>query len=278
MNILRALTRVRNGLRQFSTTPTAPALTAVEDVGTVRTITLNNPKKRNALSYAMLSELREHLLAAASSPAIKSVVIAHEGPVFSSGHDLKELTEETGMEYHKKVFDLCSTVMMLVQDIPVPVIACVNGLATAAGCQLVASCDIAIATTNSRFATPGVNVGLFCSTPAVAVARAVPRKVAAEMLFTGEPIDAETALQHGLLSRVVENDQLDTEVAKVTEKIGSVSKDVTAVGKACLYKQIAMNRNDAYHLAGQTMVDNLKMDDGREGINAFIQKRKPVWK
>lgn len=265
-----------------SGTASSPPQTVVSDVGAVRTITLNNPKKRNALSFAMLSELRSHLSGAATADAIKVVVIEHEGPVFSSGHDLKELTAEKGADFHWKVFDLCSEVMKLVQDTPVPVIAKVDGLATAAGCQLVASCDIAVATESSRFATPGVNVGLFCSTPAVAVARAVPRKVAAEMLFTGDPIDAETALRHGLLSKVVSggNDAaaLDEEVDRIASRIASVSRDVTRVGKACLYRQLEMERDDAYALAGRTMVDNLQMDDGKEGIRAFVEKRQPVWK
>lgn len=254
-------------------------LTLVEDIGSVRTITLNNVKKRNALSLAMLTELHGHLNHAASTSGIKAVVIGHEGPVFSSGHDLKELTAERGTDFHAQVFNLCSEVMKLVQDVPIPVIAKVDGLATAAGCQLVASCDIAIATEHSKFATPGVNVGLFCSTPAVAVARAVPRKVAAEMLFTGNPIDADLALRHGLLSRVVsDGDALEEQVDRITSRIVSVSRKVTQVGKTCLYRQLEMDRNEAYVLAGETMVNNLMLDDGKEGIRAFVEKRRPVWK
>jgi len=227
----------------------------------------------------MLSELYEHLNNTASSSGIKAVVIGHEGPVFSSGHDLKELTAERGTDFHAKVFHLCSEVMKLVQDVPIPVIAKVDGLATAAGCQLVASCDIAVATERSKFATPGVNVGLFCSTPAVAVARAVPRKVAAEMLFTGDPIDSDLALRHGLLSRVVaDGNALDEQVDRIASRIASVSRDVTRVGKACLYRQLEMDRNDAYVLAGDTMVNNLKLEDGKEGIRAFVEKRPPVWR
>lgn len=254
-------------------------LTVVEDKGAVRTISLNHAKKRNALSFAMLTELFQHLNDASSTSSIKVVVIGHEGPVFSSGHDLKELTAERGSDFHAKVFNLCSEVMKQVQDVPVPVIAKVNGLATAAGCQLVASCDMAVATERSKFATPGVNVGLFCSTPAVAVARSIPRKVAAEMLFTGDPIDAESALKHGLLSRVVSDaDALDDQVDRIANRIASVSREVTQVGKACLYRQLEMDRNEAYALAGQTMVDNLTLDDGKEGIRAFVEKRHPVWK
>jgi len=282
---LKASSCPSNASRSFASSTadsSSPApLTLVEDVGGIRNITLNNPRKRNALSLALLTELHGLLSAAAESRTVKVIVIGHEGPVFSSGHDLKELTRERGTEYHKKVFDLCSEVMKLVQDVPMPVIAKVDGLATAAGCQLVASCDISVATDSSRFATPGVNVGLFCSTPAVAVARAVPRKVAAEMLFTGDPIDAETALRHGLLSKVVSSSSsssLDEEVQRIASRIASVSRDVTRVGKQCLYRQLEMDRDEAYVLAGNTMVDNLKLDDGKEGIDAFVEKRKPVWK
>jgi len=274
------------GCASFSSSSSlSTPLTVVEDIGGIRNITLNNPKKRNALSLALLTELHQLLTEASESRTVKVVVIGHEGPVFSSGHDLKELTRQRGTEFHKEVFDMCSEVMKLVQDVPMPVIAKVNGLATAAGCQLVASCDIAVATDNSKFATPGVNVGLFCSTPAVAVARSVPRKVAAEMLFTGDPIDADTALRHGLLSKVVTSSSssssaaaLDEEVDRIASRIASVSRDVTRVGKQCLYRQLEMDRDEAYVLAGNTMVDNLKLDDGKEGIDAFVEKRKPVWK
>ncbi|XP_078275599.1 enoyl-CoA hydratase domain-containing protein 3, mitochondrial [Rhinoraja longicauda] len=167
--------------------------------------------------------------------------------------------------------------MSLLQDIPVPVIAKVNGLATAAGCQLVASCDMAVVSDTSRFATPGVTVGLFCSTPAVALGRAVPRKVALEMLFTGEPISAQDALQHGLVSRVVPEGRLDEETARIVGHICGASRSVVALGKATFYKQMAQDRSRAYQTTSQVMVDNLAMSDGQEGIEAFFQKRKPVW-
>ncbi|KAG2459908.1 US6NL protein, partial [Polypterus senegalus] len=184
-----------------------------------RDIILNNPKKRNALSLAMLNSLQADILHEADSSALRVIIISAEGPVFSSGHDLTELTSKQGPEHHKKIFETCAEVMNLIQDIPVPVIAKVNGTATAAGCQLVASCDIAVASNKSTFATPGVNVGLFCSTPAVALGRAVPRKVALEMLFTGAPISANDALLHGLVSKVVPEEKLEEETMKIVKMI-----------------------------------------------------------
>ncbi|XP_055509439.1 enoyl-CoA hydratase domain-containing protein 3, mitochondrial [Leucoraja erinacea] len=243
----------------------------------VRNIVLNNPRKRNALSLAMLESLRTDILHEAESHDLRVIVISAEGPVFCSGHDLKELTSATGGDHHARVFTVCSEVMSLLQDIPVPVIAKVNGLATAAGCQLVASCDMAVVSDTSRFATPGVTVGLFCSTPAVALGRAVPRKLALEMLFTGEPISAQDALWHGLVSRVVPEDRLDEETARIAGRICAASRAVVALGKATFYKQMAQDRNQAYRTASQVMVDNLAMTDGQEGIEAFFQKRKPVW-
>ncbi|GCB62616.1 hypothetical protein scyTo_0007260 [Scyliorhinus torazame] len=243
----------------------------------IRTIILNNPKKRNALSLTMLKSLRSDLLHEAESNDLRVIVISAEGPVFSSGHDLKELTSAKGWDHHAEVFAVCTEVMTLLQDIPVPVIAKVNGLATAAGCQLVASCDVAVVSDKSKFATPGVNVGVFCSTPAVAVGRSLPRKVTLEMLFTGEPISAHDALLHGLVSRVVPEDKLDEVTMKIAGKICETSRSVVALGKATFYKQMALNRNEAYQIAAQVMVDNLTLKDGQEGILSFIQKRKPVW-
>ncbi|XP_007933627.1 enoyl-CoA hydratase domain-containing protein 3, mitochondrial [Orycteropus afer afer] len=243
----------------------------------IRNIVLSNPKKRNALSLAMLKSLQTDILHDAESKDLKVIVISAEGPVFSSGHDLKELTDERGCDYHAEVFQTCSEVMMQVQSHPVPVIAMVNGLATAAGCQLVASCDIAVASDKSSFATPGVNIGLFCSTPGVALGRTVPRKVALEMLFTGEPISAKEALSHGLLSKVVPEEQLEEETMRIAKKIASMSRPVVSLGKAAFYKQLSQDLKTAYCLTSQTMVDNLGLEDGQEGIKAFIQKRKPIW-
>ncbi|XP_025044222.2 enoyl-CoA hydratase domain-containing protein 3, mitochondrial isoform X2 [Pelodiscus sinensis] len=242
-----------------------------------RHIILNNPKKRNALSLPMLKCLRDDILHDMESKALRVIIISAEGPVFSAGHDLKELSFEQDTKYLRDVFETCAEVMTLLQKLPVPVIAKVNGLATAAGCQLVASCDIAVASEKSRFATPGVNIGLFCSTPAVAVGRALPRKVALEMLFTGEPISAHDALLHGLLSRVVPEDKLEEETMKIARKICETSRSVVALGKATFYRQMALDLDAAYRMTSQIMVDNLTLKDGQEGIEAFIQKRKPVW-
>ncbi|XP_027628255.1 enoyl-CoA hydratase domain-containing protein 3, mitochondrial [Tupaia chinensis] len=243
----------------------------------IRNIVLSNPRKRNALSLAMLKSLQNDILHEADSKDLKVIIISAEGPVFSSGHDLKELTEEQGHDYHAEVFHTCSEVMMLIQNHPVPVIAMVNGLATAAGCQLVASCDIAVASDKSSFATPGVNVGLFCSTPGVALGTAVPSKVALEMLFTGEPISAQEALLHGLLSKVVPEEQLEEETMRIATKIASLSRPVVSLGKATFYKQLTQDLRTAYCLTSQSMVNNLALPDGQEGIKAFIQKRKPNW-
>ncbi|ROL52704.1 Enoyl-CoA hydratase domain-containing protein 3, mitochondrial [Anabarilius grahami] len=215
---------------------------------------------------------------------------AARGPVFSSGHDLKELTSARGREYHSKVFQTCSEVMTLIQDLPVPVIAMVNGVATAAGCQLVASCDIAVATEKSTFATPGINVGLFCSTPGVAIGRALPRKimsrskqslprlqVAMEMLLTGRPISAQDALLHGLVSKVVSEQQLEEETLAIARRVCESSRPVVALGKAVFHRQMAEGRDAAYARASAAMVENLALRDGQEGVRAFLEKRKPVW-
>ncbi|XP_070534940.1 enoyl-CoA hydratase domain-containing protein 3, mitochondrial-like [Ptychodera flava] len=244
----------------------------------IRKIHLNDPKRRNALSLAMLESLKSDLQHDIDSSDLRVIIISSSGPVFSSGHNLKELTTTEGRDYHAKVFSTCSSVMTLIRELPVPVIAQVQGIATAAGCQLVASCDIAIATETSQFATPGVKVGLFCSTPAVAVGRSVPQKVAMEMLFTGEPISAQAALQHGLLSKVVPEEKLEDETMAVAEKICQASKSVVALGKAAYYRQISKDIPSAYRETGEVMVFNLSLQDGQEGISAFLQKRNPSWK
>nr|XP_046235543.1 enoyl-CoA hydratase domain-containing protein 3, mitochondrial isoform X1 [Scatophagus argus] len=262
--------------RFYSQTDPEP-LTLRQQSGGIRRITLNNPKKRNALSLSMLESLREDILTDVNSEDLRVIIISAKGPVFSSGHNLKELTSAQGREYHTKVFHTCAEVMTLIQDIPVPVIAMVNGVATAAGCQLVASCDIAVATEKSTFATPGVNVGLFCSTPAVAIGRAVPRKVAMEMLFTGTPISAHDALLHGLVSKVVPEERLEEETLAIAQRVCQASRPVVALGKATFQRQMAQGRDAAYATASKVMVDNLALRDGQEGIRAFIEKRKPVW-
>lgn len=270
----------KQSVKRFSTGVTLRSsdekqYTITQDVDGIRTICLNDVKKRNALSLGMLKEIQQQLYK--DSDNLRVIILTHNGPVFSSGHDLKELTSKEGREYHTEVFSTCSAMMSSLQDLPVPVIASVNGVATAAGCQLVASCDIAIATEKSSFATPGVNVGLFCSTPAVAVGRSVPRKVAMEMLFTGQPITAQEALLHGLVSRVVPEEKLEEVTMKIAKKICESSKSVVTLGKRTFYKQIALDRKQAYSLTEQVMVENLSYSDGQEGIRAFIEKRKPVW-
>ncbi|KAM4523306.1 enoyl-CoA hydratase domain-containing protein 3, mitochondrial isoform 1-T1 [Fundulus diaphanus] len=243
----------------------------------IRRIILNNPKKRNALSLSMLEALRENILTGVDGEDLRVIIISAKGPVFSSGHDLKELTSARGRQYHHKVFHTCSEVMTLIQDVPVPVIAMVDGVATAAGCQLVASCDIAVATEKSTFATPGVNVGLFCSTPAVAIGRALPRKLAMEMLLTGTPISAHDALLHGLISKVVPEERLEEETLAIAQRVCQSSRPVVALGKATFHRQMAQGRDAAYATASKVMVDNLALRDGQEGIRAFLEKRKPVW-
>ncbi|XP_075064735.1 enoyl-CoA hydratase domain-containing protein 3, mitochondrial isoform X2 [Mixophyes fleayi] len=234
-------------------------------------------KKRNALSLAMLQSLQKDILYEVHDMDLRVIIIAAEGPVFSSGHNLKEFTASHGKAYHADVFHACVKLMTTIQTIPVPVIAQVNGLATAAGCQLVASCDIAVASDKSKFATPGVNVGLFCSTPAVALGRAVPKKVALEMLFTGEPISAQDAFMHGLVSKVVPEESLETETMKIACKICQASRPVVALGKATFYKQMSQSLEEAYKLTSQAMLENLMLKDGQAGIEAFTQKKKPVW-
>ncbi|XP_047377068.1 enoyl-CoA hydratase domain-containing protein 3, mitochondrial isoform X1 [Sciurus carolinensis] len=274
---LRAAAFCSGGLAANGRPESEPRLTSVRQRDGIRNIVLSNPKKRNALSLEMLKSLQNDILHEAESKDLKVIIISAEGPVFSSGHDLKELTEEQGCDYHAEVFRICSEVMMLIRNHPVPVIAMVNGLATAAGCQLVASCDIAVASDKSSFATPGVNVGLFCSTPGVALGRAVPRKVALEMLLTGEPISAQKALLHGLLSKVVPEEQLEEETMRIARKIASFSRPVVSLGKTTFYKQLPQDLSTAYYLTSQAMVDNLALWDAQEGIKAFIQKRKPTW-
>ncbi|KAK7091695.1 enoyl-CoA hydratase domain-containing protein 3, mitochondrial-like [Littorina saxatilis] len=273
-----------NGIRSISGTASRYTQTESQphpllittQVDGIRTICLNDPKKRNALSLNMLNQLHQALTP--DSEDLRVIILRHTGPVFSAGHDLKELTDKTGREYHEEVFSTCSSVMNLVQDLPVPVIAQIHGLATAAGCQLVATSDIAVVTEQSRFATPGVAVGLFCTTPGVAVGRSVPRKVALEMMFTGQPISAHDALLHGLVSKVVPEEKLEEETMKIAKKICEYSKDVIALGKAAFYSQMSLEKKAAYRFSEKVMVENLQLQDCKEGIGAFIEKRKPNWK
>ena len=242
----------------------------------VAVLTLNNPERRNALSSRTLAALEEWLDWIAKDPDARVVVIRSEGPVFSSGHDLNELVNGDAEEY-TSVFDACTRVMEGIRLLPKPVIAQVQGLATAAGCQLVATCDIAVAADTAAFATPGVQIGLFCTTPGVAVARSVMPKKAMEMLLTGRPISAQEALEFGLISRIAPTEELEEQVMDLARQIASASAQTLALGKAAFYKQIEMDRPSAYQFAGKVMVDNLLEDDAHEGITAFLEKRPPIW-
>eukprot|EP01137_Pigoraptor_chileana_P011473 Opistho-2@62407 len=267
--------------RRMSTAqPNAVLVERTVDARGVVRLVLNDPSRRNALSLDMIRQLDGHLQAAAQDAKVRAVVISARGPAFSSGHNLRELTAECAAD-HARVFAACSDVMKRVQEIPIPVIAAVGDqLATAAGCQLVASCDIVVASRRAHFATPGVRIGLFCSTPAVALARAVPSKAALEMLLTGEAITADDALRCGLVSRVVDGDAsaVDAAVERIVGLICDASRSVIALGKAGYYRQLAMPRDQAYSLAESVIVSNLSdVSDGKEGIDAFLQKRKPKW-
>ena len=242
----------------------------------VAILSLTNPKKRNVLSSAVLAALEWHLADIATDPKARVVVIRSEGPVFSSGHDLNELVNGDAEDY-SAVFAACTRVMEAIRLLPKPVIAQVQGLATAAGCQLVATCDIAVAADNAAFATPGVQIGLFCTTPGVAVARSVMPKKAMEMLLTGRPISAQEALEFGLISRIAPADELEAQTMMLAQQIASASAHTLALGKAAFYQQIEMDRPAAYQFASQVMVDNLLADDAKEGISAFLEKRPPVW-
>ncbi|MCE2501243.1 MAG: enoyl-CoA hydratase [Dehalococcoidia bacterium] len=254
---------------------TSPVLYAITPEG-VATLTLNNPERRNALSSPTLVELERLLAQIADDPSARVVVFRSEGPVFSSGHDLNELVNADAEDY-TAVFQACMRVMEAIRLLPKPVIAQVQGLATAAGCQLVATCDIAVAADTAAFATPGVQIGLFCTTPGVAVARSVMPKKAMEMLLTGRPISAQEALDFGLVSRIAPAEELEGRVMELAKQIASASAHTLALGKAAFYQQIEMDRPSAYQFASKVMVDNLQTDDAKEGISAFLEKRSPVW-
>ena len=246
-------------------------------------LTMNNPDKKNPLSESMMGTLMEEIKDASLDKSVRVIVLASNGDVFSSGHDLKEITsardsEDGGEVYFKELFDYCSSLMQLIVNTPKPVIAEIEGIATAAGCQLVASCDLAIASEESKFATPGVNLGLFCSTPMVALTRNVNKKNAMEMLLTGDFIDAKKAKEIGLINNVVSKNELTSEVNKLAEKISSKSSMTVSVGKRAFYKQSEMGLSEAYSYTSQTMTENLLKHDAKEGIKAFMDKRSPDWR
>ena len=245
-------------------------------------LTLNDNKRRNALSTEMLAQLSAALTEAADDVRVRVIVLAANGPVFCSGHDLKEMTvartkTDKGLEAYQKLFSACAAVMQQIINNPKPVIAEVAGVATAAGCQLVASCDLAMASNTAKFATPGVNLGLFCSTPMVALSRNVNRKHAMEMLLSGDMLDASRAEQIGLINGEFEPDQLTSETMAMAIKIASKSSMTIAIGKRAFYEQAGMPLNEAYAYTSQVMTENMLTKDAKEGIGAFLEKRTPDW-
>jgi enoyl-CoA hydratase/carnithine racemase len=253
-----------------------------EDRQSIAILTLNHPQSRNSLSEAMLAALREALADIAGDRAIHVVVLAANGPAFSAGHDLKELTAhrsdpDGGRGYTRRVMEVCSAMMQAIVNLPQPVIAAVEGAAAAAGCQLVATCDLAVASATAKFSTPGVQIGLFCSTPMVALSRNVARKDAMEMLLTGDSIGAETARDIGLVNRVVEAGAARAEAVGMARKIAAKSGAVVRIGKQAFYRQAEMGLAEAYAYASDVMVDNMMVRDAAEGIGAFIEKREPKW-
>jgi enoyl-CoA hydratase/carnithine racemase len=254
----------------------APVLLEEHDRGILR-LTLNRPEARNALSEALMSALLEALARAGNDAQTRVVVIAGAGPAFCAGHDLRELCADPQRETYERVFAQCSELMLAIVRLPKPVIAEIHGVATAAGCQLVATCDLAVAASDARFATPGVNIGLFCSTPMVALTRAVGRKAAMEMLLTGKLIDAETAQAIGLINRVVPRDGLHDAVNDLAREIAGKSALTVKIGKEAFYRQAELDLASAYRYAAEVMTTNMLARDAAEGIDAFLTKRPPVW-
>ena len=244
----------------------------------IATLTLNRPRQYNALSEDMLIALQEALDDIAGDDTVRVVVIAANGKAFCAGHDLKEMRSSEDRAFHQALFDRCGTMMQTINNLPQPVIAKVQGIATAAGCQMVAQCDLAVAAETARFAVSGINVGLFCSTPAVPLSRNMHRKQAMQMLLTGDFIDAQTAKQFGLVNEVVSAEELDAAVASMADKIAAKSALAVNLGKKMFYQQANMDLSAAYQFAGERMTCNMDSEDAREGIDAFIEKRKPAWK
>ncbi len=253
----------------------SPELVSESNGGVVR-LTLNRPDKRNALSRELLSRLREAQEAITNDRSARVVILAARGPAFCAGHDLGEMVGCSASDY-RDLFALCSDVMQRFRRLPQPVIARVHGLATAAGCQLVAACDLAVAAEGATFATPGVKIGLFCTTPMVPLVRAVPAKPAMEMLLTGKPISARRAYELGLVNRVVPADQLDAAVQEYADAVRASSPLTVRLGKAAFYDQLALDEPSAYERATEVMTDNALRHDAQEGMSAFLQKRRPTW-
>ncbi|HEY8120535.1 MAG TPA: enoyl-CoA hydratase [Myxococcota bacterium] len=258
------------------TTPTPVLLR--EDKDGVATLTLNRPEQFNSLSEALIQALQLELERVAADDAVRVVVLAGAGRAFCAGHDLREMRANPRQSYYEDLFARCGRMMQAVVALPKPVIARVHGVATAAGAQLVASCDLAIASDNARFGTTGINLGLFCSTPSVAVSRAMGRKRSFELLFTGDLMDAKSAEGVGLVNRVVPLAELDAEVARVAQKIAAQPASAVRIGKEMFYRQLSMELPEAYRFAGDTMAANMMEPDAVEGIDAFLAKREPSWK
>ena len=264
-----------------ATTPQSPVLLR-ETLGSIGVLTLNRPASRNSLTESLIAELHAALKQIREDKSVRAVVIAANGPAFSAGHDMKELTArrtdaDRGRAYFAQVMNACSAMMQAIVQLPKPVVAAVQGIATAAGCQLVASCDLAVASEAATFATPGVDIGLFCSTPMVALSRNVPRKQAMEMLLTGEPVPAARARDIGLVNRVVAaGTERDAAIA-LAQKVAVKSAYTVKLGKEAFYRQAEMSLADAYRFAAEVMTENMMARDAEEGIGAFIEKREPKW-
>jgi enoyl-CoA hydratase/carnithine racemase len=259
----------------MKTLPSYSEILAERD-GEIGILTMNRPEKRNALSLAMMRELEAALGELSSDSQIRAVVLRGEGPAFSAGHDLRELLDRDA-ETYRVIFETCVALMTRIAATPQPVIAEVEKVATAAGCQLVAACDLAVASTLATFATPGVRIGLFCSTPMVPLSRAIGRKRAMEMLLTGKPIGAQTALEWGLVNRVVAPERLHAETLALAREIASASATIVGIGKAAFYEQIDLDQASAYDYTKEVMTANALEPDAREGISAFLEKRAPKW-
>jgi enoyl-CoA hydratase/carnithine racemase len=265
-----------------ATTPQSPILMRETIDNNIALLTLNRPQARNSLSEGLIGELHAALDKIRDDKNVRAVVIAANGPVFSAGHDMKELTArrsdaDHGRAYFAQIMNACSAMMQAVVHLPKPVIAAIQGIATAAGCQLVASCDLAVASEAAGFATPGVDIGLFCSTPMVALSRNVPRKQAMEMLLTGEPVSASRALDIGLVNRVVAAGTERDVAIELAKKIALKSAHTIKLGKTAFYRQAEMSLADAYRYAAEIMTENMMARDAEEGIGAFIEKREPKW-
>jgi enoyl-CoA hydratase/carnithine racemase len=248
----------------------------IETRGPIGRVTMKWPEKRNALSIQMMEELTAGLRELQSRPEVRAIVLGAEGNVFSAGHYLPEMVDKD-LTHQRHLFSVCVELMETVQRVDKPVVAEVPGIATAAGCQLVATCDLAVACEEARFATPGVRIGLFCSTPMVAVSRAVGRKRAMEMLLTGELIDAGTAMEWGLLNRVVPRERLRESTEELALKVAEASGFVVSIGKQAFYKQIDLDQKEAYEYTREVMSTNAIAEDAQEGMTAFLEKRKPCW-